>query len=309
MTVTVVVPTANRPTYVRRLLELVHTDWIHPSTVRLVVADGSADEHAESTRRACEKYGARYKRYSPDILVHDRIADALETTVETELCGVFGDDDILCEPGLRDSVAFLNGHADYAIAHGWYAGFREAGMFHTYVSPAHEDDDPLRRVFQFLSDYQSPLFYAIGRTGLQQRTFRTLASMNPPGTPRTSDWYLVQETNDALAIEMIVGLGSLLYGKEKRVQSLYCGRKFESYRGKYVNFSAYIHEPAFPGRLAFLTDTLVALAPPSIDRDKLRKTIHLGLCAQIGANLRDESLTLFGSFEDLAKRVQGLGAE
>lgn len=302
---TVLVPTYDRPKELARLLGYMKGDWLRPERVRIVVADGSTSEQlAEENAAICRQYGAVYRRYPAELLFFARIADAIRATVETESVVVFGDDDILCEQGFADAVDFLAANPEYAVAHGRYIGFSGPGsMEECYAAPSHDQDDPLERFFRLMGHYRAPAVFGVWRTTVSVRTFEALASLSPPGLPGTYGWYTVQGTHDAIASETLIAAGTTLFGKEKRLDSLYCARKFVSWGAKYVHYTSYVRDEPLAERFALLKQGVLGLAPSSVDNAALGQVFDSALGCMIGRTLGDEANSMKKALLGLAGRA------
>lgn len=115
--VSILIPTKNRPQFLERLLRFLSAQNFAGS---VLIGDSSGDEFLAETIRSVSYYRDRVK------IRHERYPQFGVLGTLGSLCGyiqtpyscVLADDDFLCVRGLRDCVAFLEGHSEFGAAHG-----------------------------------------------------------------------------------------------------------------------------------------------------------------------------------------------
>jgi len=106
----------------------------------------------------------------------DKLAAAV-ADVATPYVVLIPDDDIVLPQAIADAIAFLDGHPDFVVAHGYFVAFSPHFSPHGDTIDMHQmigftpsiaDEQPLRRLYNLLRRYQS-FYWGVFRTGI----FRT----------------------------------------------------------------------------------------------------------------------------------------
>jgi glycosyltransferase domain-containing protein len=191
MKYSVVIPTYNRPAYLKRILSYYHQ---YGTGLPIVIADSSSEENKKLNRETVSSFQDAFftylDRYDPSTSFWHKIVDALQQ-VSTGYCVFCADDDFVTPNGINQSVDFLEHNPDYTVAHGSYIRFRLEGNgpdkryfgLNMYCSPEFNAlSNPasgLRNIYAGLSivfpgaverlryklaDYPIPTFYAVHRT-------------------------------------------------------------------------------------------------------------------------------------------------
>ncbi|MDB4349673.1 TIGR00180 family glycosyltransferase [Omnitrophica bacterium] len=215
--VNVVIPTYNRPYYLRRVLDYYGK---YGQNYNIIVADSSSDENKKVNRKIISSFSnlnILYKdgypsKINPGIKIVDAIKDANE-----EYCVFCADDDFVIPNGINKCVDFLKRNPDFTVAHGCYIGFRlkksKRKKEEFYWTPGYSyqsvtfPDARSRLIFHF-SNY-CPTFYAVHRTDFLRMILKETAKF----------------TNDTLFYEFLPSMLSLIYGKMKRLDVLYAARE------------------------------------------------------------------------------------
>ena len=216
--ITILIPTYNRPGYLKRILAY-YDDY--RVAYNIVVADGSSDEIKKVNKETVSSFPSlriqHLAEYSPDTHPLNRLADALKH-VDTHYCVFCADDDFVTPNGISQSVDFLDKNPDFAIAHGRYISFRlkkaggEEERFHWRPLYSHASitfSDAETRLRHHLSSYSIPTFYAVHRTDFLRVIFAETARF----------------TDDARFGELLPSMLALIYGKMKCLEVLYVARE------------------------------------------------------------------------------------
>jgi len=222
--ITILIPTYNRPGYLKRILGYYSDCRI---THTIIVADGSWDEIKKTNKETIASFPIlkvlHLDRYSPETAFNIRLSDALNH-VDTKYCVICADDDFMTPNGISQPVDFLEKNADFAIAHGRYISFwlerRKNGQYFrwqpTYSALSIAFEHPEQRLTCHLSNY-SPTFYAIHRTELLQMIWAEN----------------VRFMNDARFSELLPSMLAVVYGKMKCLDVFYAARDTASTRVGY----------------------------------------------------------------------------
>jgi glycosyltransferase domain-containing protein len=165
---TALVPTRNRPDECARQLRFLRgNEFAH----RIIVLDASEPANSEAVRRACSGI-AEFRHFGPEYRMADKLAAAV-ADVATPYVVLIPDDDIVLPLAIADAIAFLEGHPDFVVAHGYFVAFDphiDAIDMNRMIgfTPSIVDEEPLWRLYNFLRRYQS-FYWGVFRTGI----FRT----------------------------------------------------------------------------------------------------------------------------------------
>ena len=246
MKCTVLIPTYNRPAYLKRILSYYHQ---YGKNLPVLIADSSLDENKWLNRETVSSFHdasfSYLDKYEPSTNAYHKMLDALEQ-VSTEYCVLCADDDFVTPSGITAAVAFLDINPDFSIAHGHYLGFRlDIGsgsdpefrwlMQYRYQSITHTE--PKDRLSHYLSNCFVPTMYAVCRTNFKKMIFAEV----------------IRSTSDYEFSELLHELLVFIYGKMKYLDILYAARdntsghtvtnsmldfvKGSSYEKKYLIFS------------------------------------------------------------------------
>jgi glycosyltransferase domain-containing protein len=175
---TLVIPTYNRPALVRRLAGY-YVGRV--PELSILVLDSSRPEVAAENASALAALGGpvRHVAYPDTMPPGAKIAAGL-ALVQTPYVSLCADDDLVFPGGLREAIAFLEGHSDYVCAHGLCLNFRQDGtdvhIAREYAGPDNDAKHPGARIFRLLQKYES-LYYAVFRTADMRDVFSALATL------------------------------------------------------------------------------------------------------------------------------------
>lgn len=218
--VTVIIPTYNRPEYLKRILDYYK---ISGADLEYIVADSSSAANQLLNQKIIDFYNSqgdsRCIRYSYAGSTHlwEKLADAA-SKVKTEYCVICADDDFVISEGIRESVRFLENNPDFSLTHGRYLGFyvQNKGLpsqkfcwKNMYPHKSIVSDSAKDRFAEHFMNYH-PTMYAVHRTPILQTIWsETIKSGVDP----------------FLFGELMASLLSLVYGKMKVLDILYAARQ------------------------------------------------------------------------------------
>ncbi len=211
--ITIVIPTFNRCRYFLRVLDYYNT---YTPGVRIIVADSSRDEEAESNRAIASSFGGLnilYLGYHPDINgVHKMLE--MSSHVETPYVVFCADDDFVIPNGIIESKRFLEKNPDYTTAHGHYIQFKteqhgtKFWWNAIYPYDSNTSSDAVRRFMKHFSNYSIPTFYAVHRAEFLQMIF-------------SED---LKYATDVRFGELLPTMLTSIYGKMKHLDVFYSAR-------------------------------------------------------------------------------------
>ncbi len=179
---TILIPTYNRPKYLKRLLEYYNKYTKYKFSI--FVADSSSEENKKINKENIlifSNLNLKYLEFPDKITLFDKLLSTL-SQIKTEYCVICADDDFILVSGLESSLEFLNNNLEYAIAHGNYISFyiKDKDNIYwnnTYNTAPSSSSDPLERFRVHVSTYPSPpTFYAVHRTDFIKKIFKMVTS-------------------------------------------------------------------------------------------------------------------------------------
>lgn len=232
-TLSVIIPTYNRPNFLARSLRYFQEQNF--SNYPIVVADSSGAVACEANRAIVDSLSTtlriEYKRYPEDTYVVSKITRALDETDSTYSV-ICGDDDIFVPRAIEKCASFLAEHENYEVAHGriltLYAlepiqhgrfifhqvgvgrGIATSRIWGEYqTTHSVEMEDPQERFRYHLLNYE-PTYYSVHRRANLIR-YMQLSSTN------AKDYFLAERLSTCLAI---------INGKMKLLDQIYAVRPY-----------------------------------------------------------------------------------
>ena len=213
---TVLVPTKNRPSFLRRLCTYYRgLDFKH----KLFIVDSSEPEQADANRRALSllspDFNVEYKLYDNDIGFLEKVNAALNS-VSTPFAVLGADDDFFIPAGLGRAAEFLEANADYTLAHG------DALTFSLNASEAWGKLENVWRYEQRTVDQESAVERLVNHFVNYSTTWYSVHR-----TEQLRENLLAAQTQviDLLFVEMLPSGLSLIQGKAKKLSGLYMVRQ------------------------------------------------------------------------------------
>ncbi len=216
---TILIPTYNRPEYLKRILSYYNG---FEENYNIVIADSSSIENKEINKKNISLFSnldiLYLDYYSSKINPFHKFADMVNY-VEKKYCVFCADDDFIIPNGINQSVTFLEKNSDFSVAQGRFIAFsiknnknKGSKQFHwvpIYASKSIIFSDPKDRLYEHLSNYTLPTIYAVHRTDLTKMIFNET----------------IKYVSDDQFIELLPSLLDLIYGKMKKLDVLYSSRE------------------------------------------------------------------------------------
>jgi len=215
--ITIVIPTYNRPYYLRRILKYYSE---YGENYSVIVADSSSEGNKNLNKDIISSFSILnilHLSYPPKLNLFHKIAYAANH-VDTMYCTLCADDDFITSNGINQSIDFLEKNSDFTIAHGYYISFYlktdKNGKQHFYWASIYPYTsnifmDSEFRLAEHLSNYSVPTLYAVHRAGFLKMIFKETLKF----------------TDDGQFGELLPSILTLIYGKMKRLEVLYAARE------------------------------------------------------------------------------------
>jgi len=224
---TIIIPTYNRPEYLKWLLDYYHK---YGNDFDIVVADSSSAENKKLNRKIVLSFldlNIQYiDKYPEEVDPYHKFADMVNYAKE-KYCVFCADDDFVVPNGINQAVDFLEKNPDFTVTYGYYMGFLlkikkqprggSEKQFHWqtyYPKKSITFPKPEDRLFKHLSEYSGMLFYGVYRTDFLKIIYGEL---------------LNSKVDTVLFGEMLPGMLALIYGKTKCLDVFYMGRRLSSH--------------------------------------------------------------------------------
>jgi len=216
---TIIIPTYNRPNYLKRILSYYHK---YGEDYNIIIADSSFDKNKQLNKETISKLSKLDISYidkcPSNVNPFYKFADATNQA-KTKYSVFCAEDDFITPNGIDKSVEFLENNQDFSVAQGNYISFylgnegkRELKIrwrSSPYLDKSITFPEAESRIASHLSNYQSTTFYAVHRTDLLKMIFKDT----------------VKYTDGDVFGELLPSMLTLIYGKMKHMNVLYCARE------------------------------------------------------------------------------------
>ncbi|MFC1735410.1 TIGR00180 family glycosyltransferase [Candidatus Hydrogenedentota bacterium] len=215
---TIVIPTYNRPQYLRRTLRYYEAMGCpYP----IVVGDSSADESLDTNRETISSLqtslSIEHLEFKSTTEFFEKLALIFER-LDGDYALMCADDDFVTPTGIGECVTFLDAHPDFSVAHGYAAVVgvkpesscpsRPCAHAHQYVQRTVDRETGAARLMDHLANY-STTFYSVHRLKDIARNWRIS----------------FENTTDLRFGELLPSCLSVIQGKVKCLDILYMVRQ------------------------------------------------------------------------------------
>ena len=307
-----VIPTRNRPHFLRRLLQYYHDVGC---SHQIVIADSSDAENLVLNQRVVDSFQTvltiDHRVYKYDIEIREKLNDSLKH-VHTPYTAVGADDDFLIPSSLGRAMEFLQEHSDYSIAHGDAVLFvlEENGAYgrirdtSRYAQRSIENNTGAHRMLNHLTRY-SPTWNSVQRTEFSREHYRKTVELE----------------TDLTFIELLPSTLSLIRGKTKKLDMLYMvrqahGQQTSTNDREHQTIFDWIASPMWSGQYQNFQECLsLAIAQQdNISADQARSIVKrafwsftaIHLKSKWASTYRDESPGVHQGLRQIAARIPGL---
>jgi glycosyltransferase domain-containing protein len=213
---TLIIPTYNRPVYLRSLLGYLKAQGFE---YPVCILDSSFAEAISANRQSVDQAGldVAYHTFDPTTPVTKKIALGFEL-IDTPYCSMCADDDVLLTKRLGHLLDFLDVNPFFVSIHGYYVNFHPGADYYAisdtvYYGSSIAESDALKRIIAQMSDYQA-IFYAIHRTSVMRSALQQALRLQTlfgqelllssliliaGGVRRASDFYMARNMNPSIA--------------------------------------------------------------------------------------------------------------
>ena len=243
---TIIIPTYNRPQYLENLLTYLNS---FDNEFEIVIADSSSQENKIKNELIIKRTIIKHKiMYLNDFSNNTNLINKLLLVlakISTKYSVICADDDFISPIALERSVSFLENNETYTAVHGKYLGFWKENyrdkpriFWNNKYSTISLDQKSLvkRFFFHFLNygipNSGFPTFYSVHKTKFLEMIFKEVSKY----------------TDDMRFGELLLSLLTVIHGKVKYIDVLYGFRKsydFESSGNQLLNFKSFIANDSF----------------------------------------------------------------
>lgn len=229
----VVIPTFNRPDFLKRILEYYQTA---DNSFRFLIADSSSKSKKRKNKKVIagfSKLNIHYIDKFPETLPQHHKFIEIVKFLKRKYCVFCADDDFIISNSVRECVAFLEKNPDYSAAHGVYLGyhFLEVSGFikkllwkARYIPHTIDNTNSLKRLGSHLENYILVL-WAVRRSSQIKKIYSEFKKANV-------DPYLLPNLG-----ELIPDALTVISGKIKVFSTAYGVRQyFGSIAGYFPSF-------------------------------------------------------------------------
>ncbi|MBX3242480.1 MAG: TIGR00180 family glycosyltransferase [Chitinophagaceae bacterium] len=173
-TITLIIPTHNRPELLDRALA-----YYEDFRIRTIIVDSSALPF-----EAADKFIGVTYLYRPDLQLNEKISYAL-SSVKTPYVVLCADDDFIVKETLIKCISFLEENKDYSVAMGsniYFSVIGNTGRKKILVTPIYKgevayeikNENSLDRLHDFFGNYRA-IFYGVQRASILHMAFEDLS--------------------------------------------------------------------------------------------------------------------------------------
>jgi glycosyltransferase domain-containing protein len=209
---TIIIPTYNRPDYLRRILSYYNK---YGKNFNIIVADSSSNKNKKQNKEIVLSFSSLniFLIAYPSFYNQSRkIADTLKH-VEKKYCVLCADDDFITPNGIIKSVEILEKNPDLTVVHGRYISFwlnkKQFCWKPLYSCKSITFPDVKSRLNFHFSNYAVTTWYAVHKTDFLGMILKESLKF----------------TNDVQFGELLLSMLTLVYGKMKCLDVLYSARE------------------------------------------------------------------------------------
>lgn len=233
--VSIIIPTYNRPSYLRRVLDYYDGYKIN---YKIIIADSSSDENKEQNKKSIKHFPdlniLHLSAYPMNINPRHKMFHAL-SHIKSRYCVICAEDDFIVPSAIKKSVLFMEKNPDYSVVIGFYCShwlikgkkgkieFRWVPDY--YPSKSLTFDNPSERLKFHLSNYNVVTFYGVHRTNLLRFIFGEVK----------------ETTLHGRLGEILLTALTLIYGKMGILSIFYSSRENGSTSIESLNILPYFH--------------------------------------------------------------------
>jgi glycosyltransferase domain-containing protein len=211
---TIVIPTANRQSFVLRLLRSL---VLQKCPFQILILDGSFEENYSEFSEEWGGLNVCYKKYDPELSLYHRLKDGYEH-IKTPYAVMCGDDDLIITSSLACVTKHLENNPEYVFSQGliWSCILDESGkpaVSYYSESSCLNYSPVLDRVSAYIGYDYRPLMYAVHSVEVYKIMLKEI----------TSDW-----SHDHQFCEILFNAIVLCYGKAEIIRVPYMIRQGHS---------------------------------------------------------------------------------
>lgn len=251
--VDLVIPTYNRPNFLKRILEYYNSYRV---PFKIIIADSSSAQNKKRNKQIAKSFRnlniLYLDKFSPNMVSHHKFAKMVKY-VTAKFCVFCADDDFVVPNGIKDSVKFLEKNPDYSSAHGSYISFylhttlkgkRKFWWNFIYPYRSITSPDAAQRLIAHPIDCQQVL-WSVRRTEVVKACYKELIN---------------SKTDPKLFGERLPDVLTVISGKMKRLNTFYGARQsFSTYYDYWPTEEDYIKEGTFDNKYQVFKNSIISV--------------------------------------------------
>ena len=220
MNISLIVPTKNRPLYIKRLLKY-YSDLKFKGYI--YVLDSSSKIISKDIKNFIKRIKNIKIKYYHDVGYPGMITKKYISKIKTDYVAQLGDDDYLIPRGIKDCIKFLDKNLNFSAAHGEgiiltsSENLNKIDHINFYNQTIRLENSPIKRMFNYLSNNDQPNF-SVFRTKIFEKILSPI--------PNFRDYHVCP--NKGIADYLIQSTMSVVCTKIKEIKGLYVVRQITS---------------------------------------------------------------------------------
>ena len=280
---TILIPTYNRPNYLKRILSYYHK---YGRNFEIIVADSSSNENKMLNSKnilSLPNNNILYLKYPTDIKPFcEKVPDALKY-IKTKYCVSCADDDFVIPNAIKESINFLEKNPDFSCIQGHYISFYLRGNYlpakkfiYTPIYTNYKSNifkNAKDRLFSNFLNYMHTI-YSVHRTNFLKMIFGET----------------IKFTDDDIFGELLPSMLDLISGKMKKLDVLYSARELipNSWgRRTSENLLDFIKNSTYDDKYAKFRKCLVKalVSKEDISKEKAQKLVDKAMNQYLGSSI------------------------
>lgn len=292
---TLIIPTYNRPNFLKRILDYYSQNNIN---FDIIVADSSTQQNKEINRKVVQSFPnlkiLYLHKFSSKLVSHQKFAQMVNY-IKTKYCVFCADDDFVVPDGINEAVVFLEENPDYSAAHGSYIhfylhtnsmGVKKFWWNFIYPYESITSSNAVTRMTSHFNKYNQ-VMYAVRRTNVVLKVYKE---------------FIKYKIDPFLFGEFLPDMLTIIYGKIKRLNMFYAARQaFSTSSSYWPSLMDATNKGAYDKEYAKFKECLISnmIKNTKLSKKEIQLIIDTNMSAYLKTTLQQH---LFGKFNNILRR-------